>query len=93
MAARNPFASSIPDAFDPYGVAARRPQLSTGYYFVRNLLLVGAVAGGLVALYRNDVFRELARRGSRAALLGSGEFFGGHARLGHAALDGAGAEG
>jgi hypothetical protein len=64
MAARNPFASSVPDLFDPYvTVQARRPaRLSTGYYFVRNLLLIGAVAGGLVAAYRNDVFRDLARR-------------------------------
>jgi hypothetical protein len=63
MAARNPFASS--ELFDdPYGLAAsRRPvRHSTGYYFVRNLLLVGAVAGGIVAAYRNDVFRDLARQ-------------------------------
>jgi hypothetical protein len=64
MAARNPFASSIPDIYDPYAMiqSSRSARLSTGYYLVRNLLLVGAVAGGLVALYRNDVFRELARR-------------------------------
>ncbi len=62
MAARNPFASSIPDIYDPYAMIQSRPRLSTGYYFVRSLLLVGAIAGGLVALYRNDVFRELARR-------------------------------
>jgi hypothetical protein len=62
MAARNPFASS--DIYDPYAMiqSSRPARLSTGYYVVRNLLLVGAVAGGLVALYRNDVFRELARR-------------------------------
>jgi len=62
MAARNPFASS--DFLDdPYGlVQSRRPvRHSTGYYFIRNLLLVGAVAGGIVAAYRNDVFRDLAR--------------------------------
>jgi hypothetical protein len=63
MAARNPFASSVPDIFDPYAlVQTRRPAHSTGYYFIKNLLLVGAVAGGIVALYRNDVFLELARR-------------------------------
>jgi hypothetical protein len=63
MAARNPFASSVPDIFDPYGlVQSRRPMHSTGYYFVKNLLLVGAVVGGVVALYRNDVFLDLARR-------------------------------
>src|SRR5262245_59638561 len=64
MAARNPFASSIPDIYDPYAsvYSSRAARLSTGYYFVRNLLIVGAVAGGLVALYRNDTFRELARR-------------------------------
>jgi hypothetical protein len=33
-----------------------------GYYFVRQLLIVGALAGGLVALYRNDAFRDLSRR-------------------------------
>jgi hypothetical protein len=62
MAARNPFASS--DIYDPYAMiqSSRPARLSTGYYVVRNLLLVGAIAGGLVALYRNDVFRELARR-------------------------------
>src|SRR4051795_12045725 len=63
MAARNPFASS--DFLDdPYGlVQSRRPvRHSTGYYFIRNLLLVGAVAGGLVAAYRNDLFRDLARQ-------------------------------
>jgi hypothetical protein len=64
MTARNPFASSIPDIYDPYAMiqSSRPVRLSTGYYIVRNLLLVGAVAGSLVALYRNDVFRELARR-------------------------------
>jgi hypothetical protein len=63
MAARNPFASSVPDIFDPYAlVQTRRPAHSTAYYFVRNLLLVGAIAGGIVAAYRNDVFRDLARR-------------------------------
>ena len=63
MAARNPFASSIPDIYDAYaphryGGATH----STGYYFVRNLLVVVGVCGGLVALYRNDVLRELAKR-------------------------------
>jgi len=63
MAARNPFASSVPDFYDPYAlVQTRRPRHSTGYYFLRNLLLVGAVAGGLVAAYRNDVFRDLAQK-------------------------------
>jgi hypothetical protein len=63
MAARNPFASSIPDIYDPYGLAQpRRPTHSTTYYFLRNLLTVGAFAGGVVALYRNDVFLDLARR-------------------------------
>lgn len=61
MAARNPFASS--DFYDPYAlVQTRRPRHSTGYYFLRNLLLVGGIAGGLVAAYRNDVFRDLARK-------------------------------
>jgi hypothetical protein len=62
MAARNPFASS--DLFDdPYGLvqSSRPARHSTGYYFIRNLLFVGAVAGGVVAAYRNDVFRDLAR--------------------------------
>ncbi len=63
MAAQNPFASSVPD-FDPYALVQTRraPRHSTGYYFVRNLLFVGAVAGGLVAAYRNDVFRDLAQK-------------------------------
>jgi len=74
MAARNPFASSIPDAFDPYG-SLRPERLSTGYYFVRNLLLVAAVVGGFVALYRNDVFRDLARRaGQEQRYLAAEEF-------------------
>jgi hypothetical protein len=63
MAARNPFASSIPDIYDayaPYSYQSKR--LSTGYYVVRNLLIVGALCGGFVALYRNDVLRDLARR-------------------------------
>ena len=63
MATRNPFASSVPDFYDPYAPRVYgRPRLSTGYYFVRNLLMVGAVCGGFVALYRNDVLRDLARR-------------------------------
>jgi hypothetical protein len=64
MAARNPFASSIPDIYDPYGLAqsSRAARLPTAYYFIRNLLVVGAIAGGLVAAYRNDAIRELARR-------------------------------
>lgn len=64
MAARNPFASSVPDFYDPYALVQTRrpPRHSTGYYFIRNLLLVGAVAGGLVAAYRNDVLRDLARK-------------------------------
>src|SRR3954471_4134737 len=62
MAARNPFASS--DLFDdPYGLvqSSRPARHSTGYYFIRNLLFVGAVGGGVVAAYRNDGFRDLAR--------------------------------
>src|SRR5690349_14389850 len=63
MAARNPFASSIPDIYDPYASPyARRAPLSTGYYFIRNLLIVGGVCGAFVAAYRNDVFLELSRR-------------------------------
>ena len=63
MAARNPFASSIPDIYDAYApYSYQRKPLSTGYYFVRNLLIVGALCGGFVALYRNDVLRDLARR-------------------------------
>jgi hypothetical protein len=63
MAARNPFASSIPDIYDAYAPHryGRQP-MSTGYYFLRNLLVVVAVVGGFVALYRNDVLRELAKR-------------------------------
>jgi hypothetical protein len=62
MAARNPFASSVPDIYDPYASPyARRAPLSTGYYFFRTLLIVGGVCGALVAAYRNDVFLELAR--------------------------------
>ncbi|HEX5101414.1 MAG TPA: hypothetical protein VFV94_18005, partial [Polyangiaceae bacterium] len=63
MAARNPFASSIPDIYDAYApYSYQRKTLSTGYYVVRNLLIVGALCGGFVALYRNDVLRDLARR-------------------------------
>jgi len=63
MAARNPFASSLPDIYDVYAPqVSRRPQLSTGYHFIRYLLYVGAIVGGVVALYRNDVLLELARR-------------------------------
>src|ERR1051325_155107 len=63
MAARNPFASSIPDAFDPYAMLGSRPgRLSTGYYFIRNLLIVGGIAGGLIAAYRNDLIRDVARK-------------------------------
>jgi translation initiation factor IF-2 len=51
------------DVFDPYGAfAPSRPTLPTAYYFLRNVLLAGALAGGLFALYRNDVFLELAQK-------------------------------
>ncbi|HWP07828.1 MAG TPA: hypothetical protein VNN72_18915 [Polyangiaceae bacterium] len=63
MAARNPFASSIPDIYDAYApYSYQRKTLSTGYHVVRNLLIVGALCGGFVALYRNDVLRDLSRR-------------------------------
>jgi hypothetical protein len=52
--------------FDPY--AAIRPaymqrpiERPTAYYFLRTLLIAGGIAGGLVALYRNDVLLELSR--------------------------------
>jgi hypothetical protein len=58
---RQPFTSSLSDAFDPYA-ALRGSSLPTAYYFLRNVLIAGALAGGLVALYRNDVILELSRR-------------------------------
>lgn len=64
MAGRMPFSSS--EMFDPY--AAIRPaylqrpiERPTAYYFLRTLLIAGGIAGGLVALYRNDVLLELSR--------------------------------
>jgi len=54
--------------FDPYASFQRpasfRPA-PRGYYIVKQLLIVGAITGSLVALYRNDVFRDLARRGGQ----------------------------
>jgi hypothetical protein len=79
MAARNPFASSIPDIYDAYApYSYQRKTLSTGYYVVRNLLIVGALCGGFVALYRNDVLRDLARRvGQEPRYLAAEQFLGG----------------
>lgn len=51
--------------FDPYPSLQRpgsfRPA-PRGYYVVKQLLIFGAITGSLVALYRNDVFRDLSRR-------------------------------
>jgi hypothetical protein len=58
---RQPFSSSLSDAFDPYA-ALRGSTLPTAYYFLRNILVAGALAGGIVALYRNDMILELSRR-------------------------------
>lgn len=67
MAGRMPFSSSMPDMFDPY--AAIRPAYMRGpvqrpaaYYFLKTILIAGGIAGGMIALYRNDVFLELSRR-------------------------------
>jgi hypothetical protein len=58
--------SSFPDTFDPYATLRHTaPSIRTaprGYYIVRQLLVLGAVVGGLAALYRNDVFRDASRR-------------------------------
>lgn len=77
MAARNPFASSVPDIYDPYASPySRRAPLSTGYYFIRNLLMVGGVCGVLVAAYRNDLLLELARRvGMESRYLAAEQYF------------------
>jgi hypothetical protein len=51
--------------FDPYAsfrqADSYRPA-PRGYYVVKQLLVWGGVAGLLVGLYRNDVFRDLARK-------------------------------
>lgn len=77
--ARQPFSSSISDTFDPYGAFRSMPvrsTLPTAYYFLRNILIAGALAGGIVALYRNDVFRDLARRaGQEERYLSYEKFF------------------
>jgi hypothetical protein len=51
--------------FDPYASLHRagsyRPA-PRGYYVVKQLLVWGSIFGGLVALYRNDVLRDLSRK-------------------------------
>jgi hypothetical protein len=57
--------SSLPEMFDPYASLHRagsyRPA-PRGYYVVKQLLVWGSLLGGLVALYRNDVLRDLSRK-------------------------------
>jgi hypothetical protein len=67
MAGRMPFSSSMPEMFDPYAAIRpaymRRPvERPAAYYFLRTILIAGGIAGGLIALYRNDVLLELSRR-------------------------------
>jgi hypothetical protein len=51
--------------FDPYASLHRagsyRPA-PRGYYVIKQLLVWGTLLGGLVALYRNDVLRDLSRK-------------------------------
>ncbi len=58
--------ASLPDLYDQYAAMGRPSRYAEraprGYYFVRQLLVAAAIAGSIAALYRNDVFRDLAKR-------------------------------